>query len=58
MGTGKEGEMIWKSLKYGLEVEATCRTEAVLKVNKILGQMKLEWVGMDDVYLIQERRAK
>lgn len=50
--------MIWKSLKYGLEVEATCRTEAVLKVNKILGQMKLEWVGMDDVYLIQERRAK
>lgn len=43
---------IWKSLKYELEVEATCRTEAVLKINKILGQLKLEWVGMNDVYVI------
>lgn len=41
----------WKSLKYGLEVEATCRTEAVLKINKTLGQMKLEVVGMSDVYM-------
>jgi hypothetical protein len=42
--------MIWKSLKYGIEVEACSQTSAVLKINKILGQMKLAWVGLDDVY--------
>ena len=44
--------MIWKSLKYGIEVDALSQTSAVLKINKILGQMKLEWVGLSDVYLI------
>lgn len=50
-----ENVIIWKSLKHGLEVKATCRTEAVLKINKILGQMKLEWVGMNDVYLFSKQ---
>ncbi len=47
-------KMKWKSLKYEIEVAAVCKTEAVIKINKILGQMKLEWVGMNDVYSIDE----
>jgi hypothetical protein len=44
--------MTWKSKRYGLEVEADTKTEAVMAINKILGQLKMEWVGMNDVYLI------
>lgn len=41
--------MFWKSEKYGLEVEAPSKTEAVIKINSMLSQMKLTWVGLSDV---------
>jgi len=44
----------WKSVKYELEVEACCKTEAVIKINKILLQLKMHPIGMSDVYLFNE----
>lgn len=40
----------WKNEESGLEVEANCKTEAVLKINKILSQLKKKWIGMNGVY--------
>ena len=45
---------IWKSIKYELEVDACCKTEAVVKINKILLQLKMYPIGMSDVYLLNE----
>lgn len=44
--------MNWKSIRHGLEVEASCKTEAIVKINKILSQLKMDWVGWNDVYLM------
>lgn len=43
----------WKSIKYGLEVEGSCKTEAIVKINKILNQLGMHPVGMNDVFEIE-----
>ena len=44
---------VWKSVKYGIEVEADCKTEAVLKINKVLNHIGWQQrVGMNDAYLL------
>lgn len=44
--------MIWKDSVHGLEVEATCKTDAVIKINKILIQLRLKIIGLSHVYQI------
>lgn len=46
--------MIWKNAQNDLEVEADCRTEAVIKMNKIFIQLKIDVIGMGKVYLKYE----